>query len=134
MTKWKIILLISILLLIIGIGVGDYLIYHYEEKITVPPNSSVVVTSADMLVQGQPPALAPANLQEIGKVQNNNQVDNIYSVSQATITNTHTTSFTVLLIHSSVLLEVDFIILGIGLLLFIISALGLFYVNFVKKT
>jgi len=132
--KWKIVLLISILLLIISIGVGDYLIYHYEEKVTVPPNSSIVVTSADMLVQGQPPVLAPASLQEIGKVQINNQVENIYSVSKATITNTHTTTFTLLLIHTSVLLEVDFVILGVGLLLFIISTLGLVYVKFVKKT
>ncbi|BCU69445.1 hypothetical protein [Stygiolobus caldivivus] len=132
MINWKILLLLSILLLVTGVAFGDYLIYHYEQKVTVSPNSSVVVSSAEVIVQG-PPALAPAGAQEIGKVQTNNQVENVYTVSQATITNTRTTSFTILLIHYSDLFKFDFLLLGSGLLLLIISLLGFTYTKIVKR-
>ena len=126
--SWRVLLIVSILLVIFGVAFGDYLIYHNEQKIVLAPHSTLIVSNAAIIAQ-KPQALAPTGFKEIGQIQSSN----VYTVSSATLTNTYSTNYTLILIHDSSLFKIDFILVGMGILLLIISLLGIVYTKVVKR-
>ncbi|AHC52401.1 hypothetical protein SUSAZ_01020 [Sulfolobus acidocaldarius SUSAZ] len=61
MSKWRLLLIIGVLLLLIGVALGDFILSQSLKEIGIPPTSSYTVNKGLVLVENQQLAASPNN-------------------------------------------------------------------------
>ena len=118
-------LIIGILLLILSIGLGDFIISTNYQTLTLKPYQSTTISQAEVL------AKEPVGVQSVqGAIVDGT---NIYAVSSpSAIVNNQNKSVTLIVLHNSILLDVDYSLILISSSLIVFSILGLLY-TFMKS-
>jgi len=114
-------LIIGILLLVLSIGLGDFILSNNYQTLTLKPYQSTTISQAEVL------AKEPIDAQPVqGVIADGTNTYTVYSPSM--IINNQNESITLIILHNSLLLDIDYSLILISSSLIIFSILGFLYI------
>jgi len=119
-------LIIGILLLILSIGLGDFILSSNYQTLTLKPSQSTTISQAEVLAK-EPIIAQPVQ----GVIVDGTNTYTVYSPS--TIVNNQNKSITLVIVHNSILLDIDYFLILISSSLIIFSILGFLYIYAQRK-
>ena len=119
-------LIIGILLLILSIGLGDFILSNNYQTLTLKPYQSTTISKAEVLAK-EPITAQPVQ----GVIVDGTNTYTVYSPS--TIVNNQNKSITLVIFHNSILLDIDYSLILISSSLIIFSILGFLYIYVQRK-
>jgi len=119
-------LIIGILLLILSIGLGDFILSSNYQTLTLKPSQSTTISQAEVLAK-EPIIAQPVQ----GVIVDGTNTYTVYSPS--TIVNNQNKSITLVIVHNSILLDIDYFLILVSSSLIIFSILGFLYIYAQRK-